>query len=224
MEVLLGSDTLQLRSENDAYYLLCAWLFQNTRFDKKKKQKDKEEEEEEEREQEDDEEEKAVAAEEEGGEEEESADDDNEEEDEEEEKYKDQAILKQLLPQLRFHHMSHGFLCMVVSACPFARACDALPYIVSCGHALRAMSRALANRTDANGSKVDRSTGDMKCIFRNEIDLAERLRIVMKHCEVRTIKKKIRLVVHTQVNISVVCFSNHFSFVVLCAQPPQPSL
>jgi len=29
MEVLLGSDTLQLRSENDAHYLLCAWLSQD---------------------------------------------------------------------------------------------------------------------------------------------------------------------------------------------------
>ena len=28
MKVLLGSETLQLRSENDAYYLLCAWLSQ----------------------------------------------------------------------------------------------------------------------------------------------------------------------------------------------------
>jgi len=29
MEVLLGSEKLQLRSENDAYYLMCAWLLQS---------------------------------------------------------------------------------------------------------------------------------------------------------------------------------------------------
>jgi len=32
MEALLGSDKLQLRSENDAYYLLCAWLSQSERI------------------------------------------------------------------------------------------------------------------------------------------------------------------------------------------------
>ena len=172
MEVLLGSDTLQLRSENDTHYLLCAWLSQSSRLDREKGQKDKTEEEQEEgeEEQEDEEEEKAVAAEEEGGEVEESADDDSEDEDEEEERDKDRAILKQLLPQLRFHHMSHDFLCMVVSACPFA---SALPYIMSCGHALRTMPGASAIRTDVKRSKVDRSTGNMKCIFWNEIDLAE---------------------------------------------------
>lgn len=32
MEVLLGSERFQLRSENDAYYLLCAWLSQTPRL------------------------------------------------------------------------------------------------------------------------------------------------------------------------------------------------
>jgi hypothetical protein len=30
LRALLGSDGLQLRSENDAYYLLCAWFTQST--------------------------------------------------------------------------------------------------------------------------------------------------------------------------------------------------
>jgi len=38
MEVLLGSDTLQLRSENDAHYLLCAWLSQSPQLKKSERQ------------------------------------------------------------------------------------------------------------------------------------------------------------------------------------------
>jgi len=36
MSILLGSDKLQLRSENDAYYLLCAWLSQSRRISDQK--------------------------------------------------------------------------------------------------------------------------------------------------------------------------------------------
>eukprot|EP00624_Nannochloropsis_granulata_P006579 evm.model.NODE_49489_length_41668_cov_28.749687.3 len=36
MSILLGSDKLQLRSENDAYYLLCAWLSQSKRISDQK--------------------------------------------------------------------------------------------------------------------------------------------------------------------------------------------
>jgi len=39
MEVLLGSETLQLWSENDAYYFLCAWLSQTPRLSNEKERR-----------------------------------------------------------------------------------------------------------------------------------------------------------------------------------------
>lgn len=121
MKVLLGSEELQLRSENDAYYLLCAWLSQSRRL---------------------------------------SEEDDR------------QALFKQLLPQLRFQHMSHDFLCSVVSACPYANVSGVQSYIIRCSHALRNASRAFAEERDADVSSKNRSRGSLKCIFDGEFELA----------------------------------------------------
>lgn len=108
MKVLLGSETLQLRSENDAYYLLCAWLSQAQCIPDEPER---------------------------------------------------QTLFKQLVLQLRFHHMSPDFLCAVISVCPYANASGLIPYIMRCSQALRIPPPA---RTKAKGLKWgfdDRSKG-----------------------------------------------------------------
>jgi len=126
MKVLLGSETLQLRSENDVYYLLCAWLSQSQRFS--------------------DEQERC-------------------------------ALFVQLLPLLRFYHMSQDFLCSVVSACPYANAASLLPYIMRCSHARRTEPSSLSkeDREDAKMGSKDRSKGTLQGTYRFMINLADLL-------------------------------------------------
>jgi hypothetical protein len=123
MEVLLGSETLQLRSEN-AYYFLCAWLLQTPRLS-----------------------------------------------DEDESR----ALYKQLLPLLRFQHMSLDFLGTVVSACPYANAPGLLSYIFRCSTTLRTTPRAFAKRKGVNVGSKDRGRGDLLCTFKSKLELADLL-------------------------------------------------
>ena len=126
MEVLLASETLQLRSENNAYYLLCAWLSQSPQFWKISER---------------------------------------------------QARSKQLLPLLRFHHMSRDFLGAVVSACPYANAPDLLRRIMRRSHAPRAVpfSQAEIERYGVKFGKRDRSLGDLSCHFYCKLEVADLL-------------------------------------------------
>lgn len=122
MEVLLGCEKLQLRSENDAYHLLCAWLSQTLRL---------------------------------------SCEDDR------------RALFKQLLPPLRFHHMSHDYLCAVVSACLYANASGLLPYILSRSHAMRTVPLALAKERGSYLGGRDRRASGMEYTFQSHLALAD---------------------------------------------------
>lgn len=83
-----------------------------------------------------------------------------------------QAIVQRLLPQPRFHHMSHDFLCAVVSACPYANVSGLLSYIMRSSHALRITPRTLAKKGGADVGKGDRSHGNRKCHFKSTLEMS----------------------------------------------------
>jgi hypothetical protein len=70
------------------------------------------------------------------------------------------AVFKQFLPLFRFHHMSRDFIGAVVSACPYADAYNLLPYIVRRSHPRRKTLK-------------DRSMGDLRYIFKSQLELAD---------------------------------------------------
>ena len=87
-----------------------------------------------------------------------------------------QVLFRRLVQQLCFHHMSHDFLCSVVSACPIANASGVLPYIMCCRHVLRTVPRTL--QRGANVGNKDRSMNNLECILTSEFKLADFFRVV----------------------------------------------